>query len=242
LSLDELAAFAATELGLVDAVNLDGGGSTTMWVAGATPNGVVNYPSGGSEESADHGGLRANSGGFFVFAPPYNHPPRFQTTPGTSVAAGDSYEYDADAIDLDVDDVVSFSLELGPDGMTIDTDSGVVSYAATAESPPSVDVTVRASDDRGAPTDQAYVLPIDGGPGAGGLGGGAAGAGGTGTGGTGGSVAAIPAGDDEGGCACATAGREGGDGRGLIPLFALAMMTMTLRRRARLGGRGGRAT
>ncbi|MBW2525877.1 MAG: phosphodiester glycosidase family protein [Deltaproteobacteria bacterium] len=235
LSLDDLATLAQGELALVDAVNLDGGGSTTMWVAGRTPNGVVNYPSGGGEESADHGGLRANSGGFFVFAPPYNHPPRFQTEPVLSVAAGEDYDYDADAIDLDVDDTISFSLTEGPEGMTVEPTTGVVTYAATVESPPSADVTVRASDDRGASTDQSYSLQIDGGMGAGGQGGGAAGEGG-GDAGSGGAVSAIPSGDDDGGCACrAAAGRERG------PLASLPWLAITAamawRRRRRREGR-----
>ena len=34
-------------LGCHDAINLDGGGSTTMWLAGQGENGVVNYPSDG---------------------------------------------------------------------------------------------------------------------------------------------------------------------------------------------------
>ncbi len=34
-------------LGCRDAINLDGGGSTTMWLAGQGENGVVNYPSDG---------------------------------------------------------------------------------------------------------------------------------------------------------------------------------------------------
>ena len=35
----------AKYLGLVDAINLDGGGSSTLWVKG---KGVINTPSGGS--------------------------------------------------------------------------------------------------------------------------------------------------------------------------------------------------
>src|SRR5687767_106266 len=140
MSLDELAAFAATELSATESVNLDGGGSTTMWVAGRTPNGVLNYPSDNADaEEATHSGSRGNSGGFFVFAPPYDHPPRFQTAPVEDAEAGEPYSYDADAIDLDVDDLVAFSLKQAPDGMTVDAESGVVSYAPTEESPVTVE-------------------------------------------------------------------------------------------------------
>jgi exopolysaccharide biosynthesis protein len=37
-------------------INLDGGGSTTMWVKGQTDNSVVNYPT--DNKKWDHEGLR----------------------------------------------------------------------------------------------------------------------------------------------------------------------------------------
>lgn len=43
-------------LGCSAAINLDGGGSTTLWVDGATDNGVVNYPS--DNKKWDHQGER----------------------------------------------------------------------------------------------------------------------------------------------------------------------------------------
>jgi exopolysaccharide biosynthesis protein len=39
-----------------DGINLDGGGSTTMWVKGSTPNNVVNYPT--DNKKWDHEGAR----------------------------------------------------------------------------------------------------------------------------------------------------------------------------------------
>jgi exopolysaccharide biosynthesis protein len=43
-------------LGAVDAVNFDGGGSTTMWIDGFSINGIVNFPS--DNGTADHYGER----------------------------------------------------------------------------------------------------------------------------------------------------------------------------------------
>lgn len=43
-------------LGVEDALNLDGGGSTTLWVKNSTTNGVVNYPS--DNKKWDHEGSR----------------------------------------------------------------------------------------------------------------------------------------------------------------------------------------
>jgi MYXO-CTERM domain-containing protein len=224
MSLDELAAFAANaDLALTEAVNLDGGGSTTMWIAGMTPNGVVNYPSDAAQEQATHPGSRPNSGGFFVFAPPYNHPPRFQTEPLTTAAAGTPYLYDVDAIDLDVDDVVSYALLDAPDGMIIDADSGVVSFDPTVDSPPSAEVVVEASDDRGAASEQAFTLLIAGGMGTGGEGGGS-GAGGAGQG----DDPGVPS-DEASGCGCRTASSPASDAALLLLLVAAALRRRTRR-------------
>jgi exopolysaccharide biosynthesis protein len=51
------------EMGMVDAVNLDGGGSSTLYIEGCSVNGVVNFPSDGGGD--DHGGTRAVADGVF---------------------------------------------------------------------------------------------------------------------------------------------------------------------------------
>lgn len=43
-------------LGCTSAINLDGGGSTTLWVYNAPENGIVNYPS--DNKKWDHEGAR----------------------------------------------------------------------------------------------------------------------------------------------------------------------------------------
>lgn len=43
-------------LGCISAINLDGGGSTTLWLANANENGVINYPS--DNKKWDHDGER----------------------------------------------------------------------------------------------------------------------------------------------------------------------------------------
>ncbi|MEM9458212.1 MAG: phosphodiester glycosidase family protein [Myxococcota bacterium] len=163
MSLDALASWSAEALMGQGVVNLDGGGSTTIWVGGITPSGVVNYPSdAGATEQPDHAGSRAVVGAVVVHGLPYNWPPRFQTTPQTMAAVGEAYAYDADAIDLDVDDVVTYALDDGPPGMTIDARSGEVSFAPTVDSPPQVDVTISARDDQDGVTEQTWTLTIEG--------------------------------------------------------------------------------
>lgn len=56
------------DLGAVHGVNLDGGGSTAMWIAGQSINGVVSHPS--DNGTADHHGERAVSDVLLVFSEP----------------------------------------------------------------------------------------------------------------------------------------------------------------------------
>jgi len=215
MSMDSLSAFlTSTAVGLVDAVNLDGGGSSTLWIAGATPNGVVNYPSdGGNSESATHPGARGVSGGWFLFAPPYNHPPRFQTVPPGDGAVGIPYLYDADAIDLDVNDVLTFRLDAAPAAATVDAASGVVQLLPAAGDPPVVGLTLVVSDGRGGEARQSWLVTIAGAHGMPGPDGGASG----GTGSTGGT-------DTGAGCGCSVSPSP-------APFFWPLLLLLFLRRK-----------
>lgn len=66
LTIRELA-WVMQGLGCTSAMNLDGGGSTTMWVDG---RGVVSYPS--DNEMYDHAGERAVANAVVVLAPVRN--------------------------------------------------------------------------------------------------------------------------------------------------------------------------
>jgi hypothetical protein len=165
--LDALASWAAEDLGCTGAVNWDGGGSTTMWVADMTPNGVVNYPSDAGGETTDHSGSRPSGGSVFVHAPPYNWAPRFQSEPVLATAVGDAYAYDADAVDMNIDDAIAFSIVEGPEGLEVDAVNGEVAFAPTVASPPSATVTILASDGHGGDTEQSFTLTIEGGMGGG---------------------------------------------------------------------------
>lgn len=63
MSIPELA-YLSKILGAEDAINLDGGGSTTLWLKGAPENGVLNYPS--DNKRFDHKGERSVSNIFYV--------------------------------------------------------------------------------------------------------------------------------------------------------------------------------
>ncbi|HUS63748.1 MAG TPA: phosphodiester glycosidase family protein [Kofleriaceae bacterium] len=71
MTCDELSALLR-EMGADDGMNLDGGGSSTMWLAGA---GVVNVPSDGAQRTvANHLGIHASGAGDAPFCP--SRPPR----------------------------------------------------------------------------------------------------------------------------------------------------------------------
>ena len=63
LSLPELTKILKS-LDCKDAINFDGGGSTTMYIAGKPENGVVNYPS--DNKKFDHHGERSVSNIFYI--------------------------------------------------------------------------------------------------------------------------------------------------------------------------------
>lgn len=63
MSIPELA-YLVRVLGAEDALNLDGGGSTTLWIKGAADNGVVNYPC--DNKLFDHKGERSVSNIIYV--------------------------------------------------------------------------------------------------------------------------------------------------------------------------------
>lgn len=79
LTLAELAAWARDELLCQDALNLDGGGSTCLWVRDGPWGGVVNEPSDGGE--VDHAGERQVGSVLAVFAPPLERPPVWLVAP-----------------------------------------------------------------------------------------------------------------------------------------------------------------
>jgi uncharacterized protein (TIGR03382 family) len=67
LTLNEVA-HGLISLGATEGLNLDGGGSTTLWVNAMPFGGVLNHPS--DNGRADHDGERAVSSAIGVFAPP----------------------------------------------------------------------------------------------------------------------------------------------------------------------------
>ncbi len=98
------------------------------------------------------------SSGLFGF---YNYSQQYVRYRGFTreVLASREYVYDVEAMDPDGDDV-TFTLLSGPEGMTQDPVTGVISWQTTSADAGSYDVVVEASDPYGASTTQRYQLVV----------------------------------------------------------------------------------
>ena len=155
VDLFEVADYMHT-LGCSDGLNFDGGGSTTMWISGMAARGVVNYPS-NNRPAVDHEGLRAVPDGLFVWAPLFNHPPRFVTTPPENAVEGAAYVYAAEVVDIDLDEI-AFDLVVGPDAMG--HEDGTLTWTPTWEDGGEHPVLLEASDGENV-VDQSWTVSVE---------------------------------------------------------------------------------
>ncbi len=88
-----------------------------------------------------------------------NLPPLFLSTPNESGVVGGEYVYDSLAEDPD-NDVVSYSVVAGPDGLEIDPSSGEITWIPEAEHVGSHSIVIRAEDEPGLADIQEYDLKI----------------------------------------------------------------------------------
>ena len=72
---------------------------------------------------------------------PPNRPPLFTTLPVTVAFTGAAYSYDADATDPD-GNALTFSLVNPPAGMTVDADTGVITWQPAANQVGEVNVVL----------------------------------------------------------------------------------------------------
>lgn len=90
-----------------------------------------------------------------------NGRPAITSDPVTEGVENAPYGYDVDATDPDLPtDVLSFSLDLAPAGMTIDAGSGRIDWTPTGAQVGLHDVTVRVTDAAGAIDLQPFVLDV----------------------------------------------------------------------------------
>ena len=94
--------------------------------------------------------------------PASNTAPIFTSDPDAYVDAGEVFTYAATAADAD-GNAVSFVLLDGPEGMTVNSQTGVLTWATSTLTPYRASVALAVYDDRGASSVQAFELLVFGG-------------------------------------------------------------------------------
>jgi len=84
--------------------------------------------------------------------PHINYPPVITSTPSTIAFVEVAYIYDVDATDPDFGDILTYSLTVKPEGMTIDPTTGVIYWTPTAAQIGNNNVTVEVFDN-GSPVE-----------------------------------------------------------------------------------------
>jgi len=87
----------------------------------------------------------------------FNSSPVIESDPVTTAKEGAAYTYDVEATDPN-GDTLTYSLTTSPTGMTINSNTGVISWTPTAAG--SFDVTVEVSDDSKSDT-QSFTITVD---------------------------------------------------------------------------------
>ncbi len=124
------------------------------WTPDATQDGFHRVAIQVSDEA---GNLATQAFDVAVTATPSNHPPVITSQPRFLATVGRDYFYQATATDAD-GDPLTFSLVNPPAGMTVDPDSGQVTWTPTDVE--DVLVTLVASDPSGAQAFQSYLLQV----------------------------------------------------------------------------------
>ena len=98
-----------------------------------------------------------------LLAQPYaNVDPVFDSQPVTAGTAGQTYQYQAQAHDPNGSSLF-YLLDSAPAGMTVNSQTGLVQWAPTADSPASVRVTLQVYNLRGGYADQDFTVAVAGG-------------------------------------------------------------------------------
>lgn len=89
-----------------------------------------------------------------------NNPPVIVSTPLTEASVGESYSYDVEAADPDQGDVLIYTLTTMPEGMTINSETGLVEWMPGQGSVGNVPVEVTVSDTGGLEDSQAFIISV----------------------------------------------------------------------------------
>jgi len=90
-----------------------------------------------------------------------NQPPAFNSTPVTEAVVGSLYNYAVQSTDPD-GDALTYSLTVAPSGMSIDTNTGVISWTPTSAQDDDHAVTVQVSDGQNGTASQSFTVQVIG--------------------------------------------------------------------------------
>ena len=93
-------------------------------------------------------------------APGPNSVPTITSTPVLTATATAAYSYDVNATDGDAGDVVTYSLDTAPAGMTISAANGLIAWTPTSGQVGSNAVTVRVNDGHGGTATQSFTINV----------------------------------------------------------------------------------
>jgi len=88
-----------------------------------------------------------------------NHPPVITSTPVIEAMAGVLYTYDVEANDED-GDTLTYALTESPDGMTIDSGTGLIEWTPTQDQVGTHAVTVEVDDGNGGTDSQSFTITV----------------------------------------------------------------------------------
>jgi len=89
-----------------------------------------------------------------------NHSPRLTSRPPSAARAGEPYSYQIVAMDLDPGDTLTYTLDEGPEGMTLNRESGLIEWQPEVNDAGQVRVAVTVKDDLGFLDTQVFDLDV----------------------------------------------------------------------------------
>lgn len=89
-----------------------------------------------------------------------NKEPEITSTASSTASQNSAYTYEVEAEDENEGDELTFSLDAAPTGMTIDDESGVISWTPTQAG--SFSVTVKVKDGKGGSDEQSFTITVTG--------------------------------------------------------------------------------
>jgi hypothetical protein len=89
-----------------------------------------------------------------------NGPPEIASMPVTTAIVGQQYRYDVESTDSDAGQVVTFTLEVSPAGMTIDPATGLMQWTPVNAQVGDIAVTVRVEDNSSRFDTQTFTVTV----------------------------------------------------------------------------------